>query len=144
MITVRKRSCGKVMFSQACVKNSVHRGKVWQTPPFGRHLPWQTPLPGRHTPWQTPIPGRHPLGRHPPGYTPPWADPLALGKPPPHPDGHCSERYASYWNAFLSSIHIFEFSFILTETTDGETGPEGSLGTEDPKQTRGVSTFGSG
>ena len=25
-ITVRKRSCGKVMFSEACVKNSVHGG----------------------------------------------------------------------------------------------------------------------
>ena len=24
-VTVRKRSCGKVMFSEACVKNSVHR-----------------------------------------------------------------------------------------------------------------------
>ena len=26
IITVRKRSCGKVMFSQSCVKNSVHGG----------------------------------------------------------------------------------------------------------------------
>ena len=26
IITVRKSSCGKVMFSQACVKNSVHSG----------------------------------------------------------------------------------------------------------------------
>ena len=26
IITIRKWSCGKVMFSQACVKNSVHRG----------------------------------------------------------------------------------------------------------------------
>ena len=55
-----QRSCGKVMFSQACVKNSVHRGEgvcpsaCWDT------LPGQTP-----------------------------------------PGGHCSERYASYWNAFL-------------------------------------------
>ena len=29
LITVRKRSCEKVMFSQACVKNSVHRGEVY-------------------------------------------------------------------------------------------------------------------
>ena len=28
IITIRKRSCGKVMFSQACVKNSVHREGV--------------------------------------------------------------------------------------------------------------------
>ena len=26
IVTVRKSSCRKVMFSQACVKNSVHRG----------------------------------------------------------------------------------------------------------------------
>ena len=26
IFTVRKRRCGKVMFSQACVKNSVHGG----------------------------------------------------------------------------------------------------------------------
>ena len=32
VITVRKRSCGKVMFSQVYVKNSVHRGEVY-TPP---------------------------------------------------------------------------------------------------------------
>ena len=52
LVTVRKRSYGKVMFSQACVKNSVHRS---------RH-----PL------------GIHPLGRHPPGRHPradiTWAD----------------------------------------------------------------------
>ena len=38
------------MFSQACVKNSVHRGEgVWQTPPR------QTPLsPGRHPQADTP------------------------------------------------------------------------------------------
>ena len=25
----------------------------------------------------------------------------ACGRPPPRPDGHCSRRFASYWNAFL-------------------------------------------
>ena len=30
-ITVRKRSCGNVMFSQACVKNSVHRRLLQRT-----------------------------------------------------------------------------------------------------------------
>ena len=34
LITVRKRSCGKVMFSQPRVKNSVHGGGVH---PLGRH-----------------------------------------------------------------------------------------------------------
>ena len=107
-----QRRCGKVM----CLHLSVilFTGGVWQTPPQA-----DTPL-GRHSPGQTPPPvGRHPLpwkdtflGRHPPRQTPhPQAD-TPLGKPslwqtpPPlgrHPpvDGHCSRRYASYWNAFL-------------------------------------------
>ena len=29
IVAVRKRSCGKVMFSQACVKNSVYTGEVY-------------------------------------------------------------------------------------------------------------------
>ena len=36
---------------------------------------------------------QHALGQTPPRQTPPWANPLG---------GHCSGRYASYWNAFLS------------------------------------------
>ena len=49
---------------------------------------------------------RYHLGRHPhpwvdtPGQTPPWTD-TPLGRHPPA-DGYCCERYASYWNAFLS------------------------------------------
>ena len=89
IITVRKRSCGKVMFSQACVKNSVHRaGDVhppwadtpfpWADTPFpwaDTPFPWadtpspladnprvDTPSPGQTPPRQTP-PGRHPPGR---------------------------------------------------------------------------------
>ena len=67
LITVRKWSCGKVMFSQACVKNSVHRGggctPPRQTPPLDRHpgqtTPWaDTPL--VDTPWANTPPGRHP------------------------------------------------------------------------------------
>ena len=48
-ITVHQRSWGKVMFSQACVKNSVHRGiclrACWDTHPLCRHPPL-----GRHPP----------------------------------------------------------------------------------------------
>ena len=40
--------------------------------------------------WQTPPLGRHPTGRH----------------PPPPSDDHCSEWYASYWNAFLLIVHL--------------------------------------
>ena len=65
-----QRSCGKVIFSQACVKNSVGGGSVclsacWDTPPWA----------------DTPLGQTHPLGRHHPqadttpsqcmlGYTP--------------------------------------------------------------------------
>ena len=73
-----QRSCGKVMFSQACVKNSVHRGRVSASMHAGIH----------------PLPGSHPPGRHPTGQTPP-----APGRH--RPGGHCDGRYASYWNAFL-------------------------------------------
>ena len=64
-LTVRKRSCGKVKFSQGCVKNSVHRrGGVH---PQGRHPPpppEKTPL--RHPPSQTATAAddTHPTGMH--------------------------------------------------------------------------------
>ena len=70
---------GKVIFSVACVKNSVHRGvclsACWDTTPLEQtHLPWkQTPPRSRHLeeantppeadtpPWkQTPPESRHP------------------------------------------------------------------------------------
>ena len=76
------------MFSQACIKNSVHRG-------LGGCLPHcmlgYTPThPTRHTPRaDTPLP-----------YTPPLID-------IPPSDGHCSGRYASYWNAFLLFYVVF-------------------------------------
>ena len=93
LITVRKRSFGKVMFSQACVKNSVHRGVrgrcTYPLPPARQMPPGQTP----------------PLGRHPP----PWAD-------TPRSDGHCSGRYASYWNAFLYCI-VWEHGLIQSPKT---------------------------
>ena len=89
------------MFSQVCVKDSVHRG-VYLSMHWGRHPPW----------------AYIPLGRHPCADTP-WADTPQADTPcPVHagihthllpsacwdthtPDGHCSGRYASYWNAFL-------------------------------------------
>ena len=65
-VTVRKRSCGKVKFSQACVKNSVHRRG-------GVHPPGRPPPPPEQTPPQAPPPpqetataadGTHPTGMH--------------------------------------------------------------------------------
>ena len=90
----------KVMFSQACVKNSVHGGGV-----STRHF-----LPGQTR--QTPPPRQAdtpqvdtPLGRHPQVDTPLRADTPSgqtlLWTDTPPADGHCSRRYASYWNAFL-------------------------------------------
>ena len=62
-VTIRKPSCREVIFSQACVKNSVHGGRCtppWQTTHMVDIPPKQTP-PCAHTPpGQTP-----PLGRHP-------------------------------------------------------------------------------
>ena len=75
LVTVRKRSCGKVIIPQACVKNSVHRGGC-----LARQPP---PRPDRLA--------RHPLAGR-------------LYPPPPQADGHCSGRYATYWNAFLLFI----------------------------------------
>ena len=97
------RSCGKVMFSQACVKNSVHReGGVYPSMHWGTHLPlpsacWDTHHLGQTPPWaditppwaDTPFPGQTPLplGRHPS----PWTDTPSprqtypLGRPPPRP-----------------------------------------------------------
>ena len=55
-----RRSCGKVIFSQACVKNSVHMGgggvclrHVGIHPP-GRHPPREDTFPGRQPPGQIP------------------------------------------------------------------------------------------
>ena len=53
IITVRNSSCGKVMFSQACVKNTVHRGAIG-SPPLGRH-----PSPRADTPPDSHCSGRY-------------------------------------------------------------------------------------
>ena len=76
IITVSNSSCGKVMFSQACVKNSVHGGGVCPIACWDIHTPTgQTPpRPGPTLcPRQT-----HPLG------TPPQMATAADGK---HPTG---------------------------------------------------------
>ena len=71
IFTFRKRSNGKVMFSQACVKNSVQRWGLPQCmlgyiPSLGRHPPGQSPLPGGRPPHQTATVagGTHPTGMH--------------------------------------------------------------------------------
>ena len=72
-----QRGCGKVILSQACVKNSVHRGGgLCGRHPLGRHPPWSRhPFPvhaGIHPPpsacWDTPLCSVH-AGIHPPPAT---------------------------------------------------------------------------
>ena len=75
LITDRNSSCGKVIFSQACVKNCVHSGRGVSAPIHGEiHIPPQAdtplgrhPLLGRHRPPGQTSPGQTSPGRHPPG-----------------------------------------------------------------------------
>ena len=77
------------MFSEACVKNSVHRGDVcpsacWDTHSLGRQPPTGQTTPQADTPRQTPPCTDTPLGKHPPGRHPP------LGRH--HPTGQTPQR----------------------------------------------------
>ena len=91
---------GKVIFSEACVKNSVHGGvclsACWDTNPYP---PMQTPPPGAGPPQeQTPPRSRPPGGKHLPEQTPPPGSSACWEIRP------TSGRCASYWNAFLCSL----------------------------------------
>ena len=90
LFTVRKQSCRKVMFSQACVKNSVY-GRRCTLPlgrqagtPSGRQPQAHTPL-GGHPRWQTcrHRPRQTHLGQTPrPPAKPPQEDTLGRHSPP--------------------------------------------------------------
>ena len=81
VITFRNRSFEKIMFCQACVKNSVHREGYLPPDPEGVHpqadTPGQTPPSvrhppsSRHWPWADTLQVDIPMGRHPPGQTSP-------------------------------------------------------------------------
>ena len=109
IITVRKRSCGKVVFLHLSVGHSVHRG-VSASVHAGIQLPTDTPLgkqpAGKIPPADTPQ-ADTPLGRHPRADTPPGRHPLPA-------DSHCSGRYASYMNAFLFTINFVHCFFSVT------------------------------
>ena len=79
-----QRSWAKVIFSQVCVKNSVHGGEgvclsaCWDTPspeqppPRSIHPPEQTPLQDQACPWSRHLPRTRPPGSSPPrDQTPP-------------------------------------------------------------------------
>ena len=105
-----QRSWAKVIFSQACVENSVHRG--------GGCLPQcmlgYTPREQTHPPGAD-LPG----SRHPPEQTPPlWEQTPPEQTPPPGPDcsiRSTSGRYASYWNAFLFFILPFLMYVVISD-----------------------------
>ena len=83
-----QRSWGKVTFSVACVKNSVHRGggKYLDMYPHEQVPPWQVHPSGRYTPSPEQV---HPSAGTPPGSSACWEIRATSG------------RYASYSNAFL-------------------------------------------
>ena len=72
IITVRNSSCKEVMFSQGCVKNSVHRGDVCVS--HAHCPPRHTCPPSMHAPWAYMPPATHaPLDMHTPQpHMPPW------------------------------------------------------------------------
>ena len=98
---------GKGKFSQACVKNSVHRG--------GECLP-QCML--GYTPPQAPQDQALPHEQTPPGADTPPAD-TPRDQPPWEADcsiRSTSGRYASYWNAFLFYSYFIICLFVESMT----------------------------
>ena len=101
----------KVMFSQACVKNSIQgRRCMWDTHPPGMHAPQAHTLPGTH------VPGHAcptPLGMYAPcpGMHAPYLQSCMSPSHGYYDMRSMSGRYASYWNAFLLLLRIlFEIS----------------------------------
>ena len=93
IFTVRKRSCGKVLFLHLSVSHSVHRGVSAPVhagihTPLGRHpSPRQTPLSRHPLPGRHPLLGRHPLGRHSPRADTPPPQQTATAADATHPAG---------------------------------------------------------
>ena len=96
-----QRSCSKVMFSQACVKNSVHSGGLspsmhQRSHALGGGSTWGVSVLGGLCPGGLCLGGSLSKGVYVQG--------SLLGRPPPDRDPPCKVtggRYASFWNAFL-------------------------------------------
>ena len=130
IITVRKRSCGKVMFLHLSVSHSVHGGvggvclsACWDTPPWVDTPVGQTPPLGGvclSACWDTPPWLDTPAGQTPP---PRWADtpppPRWADTPPGQTPGYCSEWYTSYWNVYCSERYASYWNaFLLLPTNE--------------------------
>ena len=77
------KKLGKVIFSVACVKNSVHRGGVPGRYPLGKFPPPRTGTPRAGTPpGQVHPPGRYTPSRYPPYKGTPWQVPPRVVTPP--------------------------------------------------------------
>ena len=104
VFTVRKLSCGKIMFSHLSVSHSVHRGHAWQ----GACVTWGYAWWG-HT-WQEGVCGgdMHGRGHAWWGGGEAWQMGVCMAGGGMHGrrDGHCSRQYAFYWNAFLSHLSV--------------------------------------
>ena len=117
LVTARNSSCGKVMFSRACVKNFVHRGGGISQHALGRGgvYPGVYVCPGGVFPGVCPLGVVYPpgtKGRHPPQPEADHHPPGIEADPPPGPQADTphagsheirstSGLYASYRNAFL-------------------------------------------
>ena len=106
---------GKVIFSQACVKNSVHRG----VPALGGLLPGSCLLRGVCSGGVSAPGGVCSLG----GWVGAWSWGGAWWRPP---NGYCCGWYASYRNAFLfkvctiwavSTVNFYKSLFIREVTS---------------------------
>ena len=123
-----QRSCEGYVFTGMCLSTGGCLPQCmlgYKPPPRAdpreQTSPEQTPpkqTPPEQTPSRADTPqSRHPQSRHPPRSRPPSRHPRSKHTPPgadtssPPRDGHCCERYASYWECILVMICVlFVFS----------------------------------
>ena len=96
VITAGNEVWGKVIFSVACVKNSVQRGGGGIPACLAGGIP--ACLAGLQ---EGGSPGPHPGGSPGPHLEGGWCIPACTEADPCPADRYCCTRYASYWNAFL-------------------------------------------
>ena len=120
IFTASKQSCGKVMFSQPCVKNSVHKGggvlpnNPGQTHPKANTPPGQTPHPWAETPPGADLPG----GQTPPGQTAPRANtPPGQTAPLQHTTTAADGKYPTGMHSCWNKISLLTREDSVKDTT---------------------------